>query len=103
MFLMCLFSFFVDSGPVIAGVLRAEKARFQVFGDTMNVRFVFNTVLLREAIQLTHSLSQTAARMESTGIPGQIQLSQSSAGLLMAAGKDNWVVQRDCKQTNSDE
>jgi class 3 adenylate cyclase len=26
----------VHSGPVIAGVLRGEKSRFQLFGDTMN-------------------------------------------------------------------
>jgi class 3 adenylate cyclase len=26
----------LNSGPVIAGVLRGEKARFQLFGDTMN-------------------------------------------------------------------
>ena len=26
----------LHSGPVTAGVLRGEKARFQLFGDTMN-------------------------------------------------------------------
>ena len=28
--------FGLHSGPVTAGVLRGEKARFQVFGDTVN-------------------------------------------------------------------
>ena len=41
----------LHSGPVTAGVLRGEKSRFQLFGDTIN----------------------TAARMESLGLPSAIQ------------------------------
>jgi class 3 adenylate cyclase len=62
----------IHSGPVIAGVLRGEKSRFQLFGDTMN----------------------TAARMESTGMKNKIQLSQQTADLLFSAGKESWVKAR---------
>jgi class 3 adenylate cyclase len=67
------FRFGLNSGPVTAGVLRGERARFQLFGDTVNM----------------------AARMESTGYPGKIQISQSTTQLLIAAGKSHWVVPRE--------
>lgn len=41
----------------------------------------------------------TAARMESTGIRGKIQLSQSTADLLMAAGKSSWISRREDEVT----
>jgi class 3 adenylate cyclase len=65
--------FGMHSGPVTGGVLRGEKSRFQLFGDTVN----------------------TAARMESTGKPQRIQLSQDTADLLIAAEKGSWLKPRD--------
>jgi hypothetical protein len=62
----------IHSGPVTAGVLRGERARFQLFGDTMN----------------------TTARMESTGGRNKVQLSQETADLLIAAGKTQWLTAR---------
>jgi class 3 adenylate cyclase len=65
--------FGLHSGPVTAGVLRGQKSRFQLFGDTVN----------------------TAARMESNGIPNKIHVSQTTADLLVADGKSGWVTARD--------
>jgi 3'5'-cyclic nucleotide phosphodiesterase/Adenylate and Guanylate cyclase catalytic domain len=63
------------SGPVIGGVLRGEKARFQLFGDTMN----------------------TASRIESTGVANRIHTSQETAELILDAGKGSWLTQREDK------
>ena len=65
--------FGLHSGPVTAGVLRGDRARFQLFGDTVN----------------------TAARMESTGKRNRIQVSQTTADLLAEAGKAHWVQPRE--------
>lgn len=64
--------FGLHSGPCTAGVLRGERARFQLFGDTVN----------------------TAARMESTGLRNKIHISQETADLLREAGKGHWVEER---------
>ena len=63
----------LHSGIVTAGILRGEKCRFQLFGDTMN----------------------TASRMESTSIPTKVQISEQTAELLSKAGKSSWFVRRE--------
>ncbi|KAL3913418.1 MAG: hypothetical protein SGILL_006500 [Bacillariaceae sp.] len=62
----------LHSGPVTAGVLRGDRSRFQLFGDTVN----------------------TAARVEATGMRNRVQLSTDTASLLIAAGKQHWVKKR---------
>jgi len=61
--------FGLHSGPVTAGVLRGERGRFQLFGDSVN----------------------TAARMESNSKKGCVHMSEDTAELLAAAGKRHWV------------
>ena len=63
----------IHSGSVIAGVLRGERQRFQLYGDTMN----------------------TAARMESTSQPGRIQVSEETARLLVEANRGSWIEKRE--------
>jgi hypothetical protein len=63
----------LHSGPVTAGVLRGERARFQLFGDTMN----------------------TAARIETSGMRDKIHISEETASLLIEAGKNNWFKPRE--------
>jgi class 3 adenylate cyclase len=59
----------LNSGPTTAGVIRGDKSRFQLFGDTVN----------------------TTSRMESMGIPGRIHCSQKTADLLIQSGKGHWL------------
>jgi hypothetical protein len=54
------------------GVLRGQKSRFQLFGDTVN----------------------TCARMESSGVGNAIHISKDTADLLVNAGKKDWVAER---------
>jgi adenylate cyclase len=52
----------IHSGPVIAGVIGKKKFAYDLWGDSVN----------------------TAARMESHGIPGEIQVTEATFGILSA-------------------
>jgi adenylate cyclase len=53
----------LNSGPVVAGVIGRRKFSYDMWGDTVN----------------------TASRMESHGVPGEIQASEATAALLTPA------------------
>ena len=57
----------IHTGPAVAGVIGIKKFAYDVWGDTVN----------------------TANRMESSGLPGRIQLSEQAAALL----DDDFVVE----------
>lgn len=63
----------LHSGPVTAGLLRGEKNRFQLFGDTVNL----------------------ASRMEQTAEENLIQVSSATAKLLEEGGKADWLLKRE--------
>jgi class 3 adenylate cyclase len=63
----------LHTGPVTAGVLRGERARFQLFGDTMN----------------------TCARIESLGVRNKIHMSQETADRITSHGKGHWCRPRE--------
>jgi class 3 adenylate cyclase len=62
----------IHSGPITAGVLRGQRSRFQLFGDTMN----------------------TTARIESSSQPGKIHISSEAAEFLVKDGKGDWLEKR---------
>jgi class 3 adenylate cyclase len=62
----------VNSGHVTAGVLRGDRARFQLFGDTVN----------------------TAAQLEHCGAPDRIHVSSATARYLETTGKEHWLTPR---------
>lgn len=62
----------LHSGQVTAGVLRGDKSRFQLFGDTMN----------------------TAARVETNGAPNRVHVSSEFAAALTQSGKGHWLEER---------
>ena len=62
----------MHSGPVTAGVLRGERARFQLFGDTMN----------------------TCSRLENSSQRGRVLCSTETAELIKKAGKEAWLEKR---------
>ncbi len=76
----------LNSGPVVAGVIGTSKFIYDLWGDTVNL----------------------ASRMESTGVPGQIQVTRSvyehlkggftfeNRGVIQVKGKgqiETWLLQ----------
>jgi Adenylate and Guanylate cyclase catalytic domain len=114
----------LHSGPVTAGVLRGERARFQLFGDVSQPTekmmlwscplLVFLPIMpslgdkdgqygyvlacchVHRKTTRSHLLSvHPASRMESTGVRGKIQVTESTAQHLRDAGKEQWLQERE--------
>ena len=98
----------LNSGPVTAGVLRGERSRFQLFGDTMNTGKSYRSrrrivvclhlhlmlCFVTQTFYVFPSSKLTASRMESTGRRNKIQVSEEVAKLLIEADKQHWIEPR---------
>lgn len=65
----------LHSGPVTGGFMKGSQSRFQLFGDTMT----------------------TAGLIHKSGMSNRVHLSEATAKLLIQAGKQNWVEEREGK------
>ncbi|KPP75576.1 adenylate cyclase type 2-like, partial [Scleropages formosus] len=54
----------INHGPVIAGVIGAQKPQYDIWGNTVNV----------------------ASRMDSTGVLGKIQVTEETSRILLTLG-----------------
>lgn len=67
--------FAINTGPVTAGVLRGDKARFQLFGTTMDICF----------------------RLEGSGQRDEIHVAETTANLIKDRGLESWLTPREDK------
>ena len=88
------------TGSVTGGVLRGDKGRFQLFGDTMNTAAVGSLRIGKHLDERfcffsSHHFAQCLLqRMESNGVPNRIHVSQETRDELVARGKGHWLVAR---------
>ncbi|KAL3929508.1 MAG: hypothetical protein SGARI_004729, partial [Bacillariaceae sp.] len=92
----------IHSGPVMAGVLRGSKVSLRkVSPSTIPNRhishFLFDDSTLKERFQLFGDTMNVTSRIENSSAKNKIHLSEQTADLLIAAGKGDWVEQRESK------
>ena len=92
----------LHSGPVTAGVLRGDNARFQLFGDTVRKTLeslAISLVPVQEFLirqnQLMTTQMNTASRIETGGRADRIHVSTETANQLKELGKSKWVTKRE--------
>lgn len=73
--------FGLASGPALAGIIRGERARFQVYGDTVS----------------------KCSRMEQSGQSDRIHVSKETAELIKAGGQWSWIRTRQSIATRKGE
>jgi hypothetical protein len=92
--------FGLHSGAVTAGVLRGDRARFELFGGTVNTaarmeRYASHRRLLHRILTVLYLTACFRSFVPcSTGMRGRIQVSQTTADLIRRAGKGSWVQPR---------
>lgn len=86
----------IHSGPVTGGVLRGARARFQLFGDVrcfLLLIEVYSQVVILTPNYATQTVN-TTARIESSGLPRRIHVSEEFARALTKEGRENWLEKR---------
>ncbi|CAB9522348.1 cAMP-specific 3',5'-cyclic phosphodiesterase, isoform (Partial), partial [Seminavis robusta] len=79
--------FGLHSGPVTAGVLRGDRARFQLFGDTVNTASLWNP-RSEEQIQVSEPLPTSPKGHEDWLIPREDEVNAKGKGVI----KTYWLV-----------
>lgn len=82
----------VNAGPVIAGIIGAQRPFYDIWGDCVNVSHILQLYCIslwdnvqKQVHEITaqNNKSQIASRMESLGDVGRIQVEEKTAKLLM--------------------
>ena len=78
-----------------AGLLRGDRSRFQLFGDTVNTAARMETYVQDFcSIRFDWRYAPDLFFFNSTGVAGKIHCSQTTAEYLIRSGKEHWLEAR---------